>query len=380
MRYLCATCLLFLAVGASAEKRFVYVNNQTQPNTINAWEITANGSLTPLAGSPFSTDGVGAEGPLESMAIVPITSAHILYAANGGDPSVSAFTINPGTGNITPINGSPFLLNDSSGTYDMAASPSHHFLFVTNEAGTVIHVLAIATNTGTLKEIAGSPFAAGANISGLYVTANGKYLLASGQSNNAVEVFAIATSGAIEQVPGSPFAANNSVSDVRSNCASNRVFTADNGSDLIDAYAMSPVGALTPVRGSPFYNGATGSGPNSFDLTLSPNGKFLFTTDSFSTGATSFAIAADGALTQVAGSPFLTSSWLGGTTITAKGDFLYSVDFASGNVVGQVVHPDGTLTAIPGSPFGPGASSTGGEVNSVITFPPPVCPAIAASP
>jgi 6-phosphogluconolactonase (cycloisomerase 2 family) len=380
MRYLCATCLLFLAVGASAQKRFVYVNTQTQPNTINAFEINTDGSLTPLASSPFSTGGVGAEGPIESMAIVHTTSGSILYAANGGDPSVSAFTINPGTGNITPINGSPFLLNDSTGTYDLAASPNHRFLFVTNEAGTAIHVFAIAASNGGLNEIAGSPFPASANISGLFVTANGKFLLAAGQTNDAVEVFTIAADGALAQIPGSPFAANNSVSDVRSNCAGNRVFTADNGSDLIDAYTMSFTGALTPVPGSPFYNGATGGGPNSFDLALSPNGKFLFTTDSFSTGVTPFAVAANGALTPVPGSPFLTNSWLGGTAITAKGDFLYSIDFASGNVVGNAIHPDGTLTAIPGSPFGPGANSLGGEVNSVITFPPPVCPTVASTP
>jgi len=211
------------------------------------------------------------------------------------------------------------------------------------------------------------------------VTANGKFLLAAGQTNNAVEVFTIDADGTIAQVAGSPFAANSSVSDVRSNCASNRVFTADNGSDLIDAYAMSSTGTLTPVPGSPFYNGATGSGPNSFDLALSPNGKFLFTTDSFSTGVTPFAVAADGALTPVPGSPFLTNSWLGGTAITAKGDFLYAIDFASGNVVGNTIHPDGTLTTIPGSPFGPGANSFGGEVNSVITFPPPACPTVAST-
>jgi len=96
MRYLCATCLLFLVVEASAQKRFVYVNNQTQPNTINAFEINTDGSLTPLVNSPFATGGVGAEGPIESMAIVHTASGSILYAANGGDPSVSAFTINPG--------------------------------------------------------------------------------------------------------------------------------------------------------------------------------------------------------------------------------------------------------------------------------------------
>ncbi len=143
---------------------------------------------------------------------------------------------------------------------------------------------------------------------------------------------------------------------------------------------MSSTGALTPVPGSPFYNGATGSGPNSFDLALSPNNKFLFTTDSFSTDITSFAVAADGALAQVAGSPFYTSGWLGGTAITAKGDFLYSVSFADGTLDGHAIHADGTLTAVPGTPFGPGQISTGGEANSVITFPSPVCPAVTTTP
>lgn len=373
MKYLCVAFALLLGAGAGAENRFVYVNNQNQPNTITAFRINGNGSLTQLAASPFLTGGVGAEGPLESMAIVPARTANILYAANGGDPSVSAFTINPGTGNIQPIAGSPFFLNDSSGTYDMAASHNHHFLFVTNNAGTVIHVLAIENDTGSLKEIAGSPFAAGANVSGLWVTANNRFLLAAG-GNNAVGVFAIAGSGAISAVPGSPFPANASVSDVRSNCANSLVLTADNGSAFIDAYTMSAGGALTSVPGSPFFNGSAGNGPNSFDLALSPNGKFLFTTDSFSGNITSFAVAANGTLAQAPNSPLFTAGWLGGTTVTARGDFLYSVDFASGVVLAQAINANGSLIAVPGSPFGPGnQNSPGGEVNSVITDPPPVC-------
>jgi 6-phosphogluconolactonase (cycloisomerase 2 family) len=371
-----ACLLLFLATPAFTQDRFVYLNNQTQPNTISAWQIGANGALTSLATSPISTGAVGAQGPIESMAIVRTNSGPILYAANGGDPSVSALAINTSTGDLTPVAGSPFALDDSSGTWDIAASPNRRFLYATNEADTTVHVFAIAAHTGALTEISGSPFDAGANLSGLHVTANSKFLLAAANSINAVQVFAIASSGAITQVAGSPFPANSSVSDVRSNCAANRVFTADNGSDLIDAYAMSPNGALIPVPGSPFYNGATGNGPNSFDLALAPNGKFLFTTDSFSGGITSFAIAPNGALSQVNGSPFITSSWLGGTAITGRGDLLYSVNFADGSIEAEAIHPDGTLTGIGG--FSGGQPSYGGEPNSVITYPPPACPTVTS--
>jgi 6-phosphogluconolactonase len=379
MRYLCALSLLFLAVGANAQKRFVYLNNQNQPNNITGWLIdNSNGSLTPLAGSPFNTGGQGYQGPIESMAIAPTENGDVLYAANGGDPSISILRINPGTGNLTPVGASPFLLNDSTGTFDMAISPNHRFLFVTNNSGTVLHVLAVAAENGALREVAGSPFAAEDNMSGLWVTANGKFLLASGQTHNAVSVFAIAGTGAIAPVPGSPFSANASVSDVRSNCASNLVFTADNGSAYIDAYSMTANGALTPVPGSPFYNGAMGSGPNSFDLALSPNGRFVFTTDSFSSEMTSFVVAPNGSLTQALNSPYYTSSWEGGTAITAKGDFLYSVQFASGTVDGRAIAADGSMTPIPGTPFGPGQIPYGGEPNSVISYPAPACPTVAA--
>jgi 6-phosphogluconolactonase (cycloisomerase 2 family) len=374
MRYLCVPCLLLLTLGASAQKRFVYLNNQNQPNNITAWVIdNSNGTLTALAGSPFNTGGQGYQGPIESMAIAPSENGDVLFAANGGDPSVSILRINPGTGKLTPTAGSPFLLNDSVGTYDMAISPNHRFVFVTNEAGTVIHVLGVSPENGSLREVAGSPFAAGDNMSGLWVTASGRFLLASGQTHNAVSVFAILGTGAIAPVAGSPFAANASVSDVRSNCASNLVYTADNGSAYIDAYSMAANGVLTPVPGSPFYNGATGNGPNSFDLALSPNGKFLFASDSFTGSVSSFAVAGNGSLSLVPGSPFFNGGFLGGTTITAWGDFLYSVDFSGGTAGGYAINADGSLTSLGG--FGPGQIPFGGEPNSVISYPPPTCPA-----
>jgi 6-phosphogluconolactonase len=387
MKYLYMAGLLFLAAGANAqsasaipEQRFVYVNNQNQPNTITAFQINSNGSLTQLAGSPFLTGGTGAQGPTESMAIVDTGSVKYLYAANGQDPSISVFTIDPRAGNIVPIAGSPFLLNDSAGGYNIAASLNRKFLFVTNEADTTIHAYALNADTGAITEIAGSPFQADANIAGIWVTANNKFLLAAGNSDNAIGVFAIAKSGALTPVPGSPFAANGNVTAVQSNCASNQVFAVENSTQNVDSYAMSATGTLTPVLGSPFSNGASGTGPNSFALVLSPNNQFLFTTDSFSTDITSFAVARNGALTQVAGSPFYTASWVGGAAITNKGDFLYAVDFASGDVVGEAVSADGTLTTVPGGEFGSGnQNSPGGEVNAVITYPAPACPSASST-
>lgn len=379
MKSLCVACLLVLTVGASAQNRFVYVNNQNSPNTITAFQINSNGSLTQLAASPFLIGGSGysqpnSSGPFESEAVVETRNATYLYAANGADGTVSAFTIDPATGNLQPIAGSPFSMGDSQGTYDLTASPDQRFLFVANQASTVIHVLAISPETGSLSNVAGSPFEASANISGLKVTANDRYLIAAGNSIDAVEVFSIAGSGALTEVPGSPFPASGSVVSVESNCASNRVFGVSNSTNVIDAYSMAPNGRLTPVPGSPFPNGATGSGTNSFDLVLSPDNRFLFTTDSFSADLSSLAVTRNGALVQVPGSPFATGNWEGGTAVTKAGDFLYSVQFASGKVDGRSISPNGTLADVPGTPFGPGnQNSLNGIVDSVITYPAPEC-------
>jgi 6-phosphogluconolactonase len=374
MKYACFACLLVLAVAASAENRYVYVNNQNQPNTITAFQVGTNGALTQLPGSPMETGGVGAEGPTESMAIVGFGSARYLYAANGADGTVSGFSIDTSSGNLTPIAGSPFPAGGSLGTYDMAASPNFRFLFVSNEATTEIHVLAIDSNKGALSEISGSPFQANANITSLYVTANSQFLLVAANSINAIEVYSIASSGAITQVQGSPFAGSGSVTAVQSNCANNRVFAVSNNSNLVDAFSMASDGTLTPAPGSPFANGAGGIGPNSFDLALSPDGKFLFTTDSFSTDITSFAVAEDGGLTQVSGSPFATSNWEGGTAISRYGNYVYSVQFISGQVDVRQVNAEGQLNEVPGTPFGPGnQNSMNGEVNSVIAYPPEWC-------
>jgi 6-phosphogluconolactonase len=382
MKPLCIACVLLLAASAGAQNRFVYVNTQTDPNIVTGYRINANGSLTQLAAAPFSTGGVGGNGntsgPMNSMAIVPQGSAIYLYAANGNDPSVSIFTLDPQTGNLQLV-GSPVLLNDDSGVYNMSASPNHQLLYVANQFSSDIHAYAIAPGTGGLTEIAGSPFAAGAEITGLQVTANGRFLVAAANSVNAVEVFSIASSGAIAQIAGSPFPSSADAYSVVSNCAGNLVYDVGFGGPDIDALQMASDGSLTPVAGSPFSNGAPpesdgGGGNDSFDLVLSPNNRFLFTTDSFSSDDSSLAIAHDGALFPVHSSPFNTGDWTGGVAVTAAGDFLYSVHFDDEFVDGRAIGPNGELTAVPGTPF---ASAPGYPEytvgDSIITFPAPAC-------
>lgn len=84
---------------------FVYVANHNSAD-LSAYAVDAGtGALTPIEGSPFATG----YGPL-GVAIDP--SGKFVYVANNGlsgkAGNISAFAINPLSGALTPVQGSPF--------------------------------------------------------------------------------------------------------------------------------------------------------------------------------------------------------------------------------------------------------------------------------
>ena len=101
---------------ASAQgQNFVYVESDDPAgNAIFAFSRNnADGSLTPIPGSPFPTGGLGITfttnlGPFDSDQEIIVNSAHtLLFAVNGGSDTIAVFRINA-NGSLTPVAGSPF--------------------------------------------------------------------------------------------------------------------------------------------------------------------------------------------------------------------------------------------------------------------------------
>ena len=74
-----------------------------------------------------------------------------LYSANYGSGSVSAYSIDPSTGALTPVAGSPFAAQ--SHPRGAALDPTGSFLYVTNEGSNSITEYAISPSTGALTLI-----------------------------------------------------------------------------------------------------------------------------------------------------------------------------------------------------------------------------------
>jgi DNA-binding beta-propeller fold protein YncE len=137
--------------------RFVYVSNN-QSNTISAYSIcngmatqstncpvTPDGSLNPIAGSPFSLSGGGANQP-GPMLVDPFANA--LYVVGTGSGTVSIFRIGQVSGGLT--SGSPATVATGSRPTSIAIRSDDSWLFVTNHDSGSLSQYSITPATGAL--------------------------------------------------------------------------------------------------------------------------------------------------------------------------------------------------------------------------------------
>src|ERR1700733_5361686 len=127
----------------------------------------------------------------------------------------------------------------------------------------------------------------------------------------------------------------------------NDLTSTTNPTGTVSVFSVAADGALTQVTGSPF---ETGGGPDS--IAFSPSGGLLATANADSTVSV-FSVSAAGALTQVAGSPFSTSASNGqnAMSFSSNGKLLATANFKDSTVAIFSVAADGALTQVPGSPF-----------------------------
>jgi len=363
----------FCTLRVMAQGTFVYTNNDRTPNNISAFSASATGVLTPVPGAPFATGGNGAGGGnFGSNRITTAVVKNFLFAGNSGSNNVSAFSVDPVTGVLTPVPGSPFATGGVAGAtagMSLTATPDDQFLIVANGASMTISVFSIAAN-GALSPVPGSPFPTTATqpLNSAKVTPDGKFLAVS--SVPAIFMFNISVTGALSAVTGSP-TPDSGATGLDCNCSSKQLFVALNGvaNSRVDVFDIGLTGTLARIIGSPF----DGPGANSNNVLLSPDDSRLFVSAQDSNTVTVFSVASGGALTVVAGSPFAVPGALfpSGMATDQAGTFLYTAAF--NNVInGFSIGPTGALTSVLGSPFSNGFPADMGLL-SLAVFPAKNC-------
>lgn len=246
-----------IAMAINANGQVLYVLNQkATPDPINPGKVRASisaftvdgtsGNLTAVGGSPFSTPSSAASAPV-SIALTP--NSKFLYVADPVQGTVSGFVLASG-GALSAMQGSPFTVGTQPSF--VLVDPQARFLYVADPASNQIFAFTIDANTGVPSAMSGSPFAAGTKPVTLAMDSTGILLLAANQGSNNVSAYSVNSgSGALAQVSGSPFTAGTAPVFVVVDFTNSFVYVADSGSNDIAAFAISG-GTLKSVPGSPF--------------------------------------------------------------------------------------------------------------------------------
>ena len=133
-----------------------------------------------------------------------------------------------------------------------------------------------------------------------------------------------------------------------------KLLASANANGTVSVLSVANTGALTQIAGSPF---VTGSYPSS--VAFRPDGKLLATANAGDGTVSVFSVGAGGALTEVAGSPFATgtgpSSGPRSLAFSPSGGYLAVGNWADDSVSVFSVGTGGALTQVTGSPFVTGA-------------------------
>ena len=355
-----------VAAAGSATVGHVYVNNNSAGrNTIAAFDRHADGSLTPISGSPFDAGGAGTGAPFGSAGGLQETAdGRYLLATDPASNQVSVLRIKP--------NGGLQLADvaSSNGTTPTSIAVHGSLVYVANGGAGGSNYTGFRLNAGgRLRPIPGSTYALPDNAlpGHILISPDGRRLVGTRVGPNAgpsyLDAFAISRNGRLTPAPGSPFAAQRigPFGSTFSPVHGDQLFVSNAhdgaGAGSVSVYDVAADGTLTAIAGSPFADFQTAP----CWVAISPDGGALFAINTGSGSISRYSVAADGALT-LAGSTALNGTGLRpfDAAVSPDGDHLYVVDAGVANVSAfsvdgtTITEEAGSPVAIPGgaAPFG----------------------------
>ena len=347
-----------LTVNAAPTANFVFVNNQAASgNSINGYSVAVDGTLTALAGSPTLTGGLGANAACSSVNRLALSVGNnLLFVSNGGDQTISAFTIDSASGALTAA-GTPVasgLTLDACSGISLAATPDGNYLMASSNGQ--IKTFSIGAG-GVLTAVSTAANSVAPNAS-MKISANGQFLAVS--NGTSVSVYTINADGSLTAVAGSPFAETGSatLAGLDFSSTSGLLYGAEASatSSLADAWTVGANGVLSAVAGSPFSIGAI----NSNVVLLSPNDGLLFASNQGSANLSLFGVSA-GSFSSLGSFGALHAPV--GMATDRSGSLLYVADDTFG--VGVFRVGAGSLSQLSDS-----AISGAGQVQDLVAYPP----------
>ncbi len=332
---------------------YAYVNdNTTGVNTLAGFERHADGSLTPLPGSPFSIGGEGSGIGLGSQGALQLSSdGQYALAVDAKSNQISVVRL--GFDGVPRPVGAPV---SSGGVDPVSIAVSGNLVYVANAGagGTNVTGFFLAP-WGALYPLPGSTVALpeGSDPGDVLVNSTGQKLVVTLIDSSQIASFDVRFDGRLVAAPGSPFPAQGLGpfgSEFRpTNPSQLFVSNAHNvgaGTGTVSAFNDSFSGELSSIGASPFADDQTAP----CWIEISHDGRFLFTVNTGSGFVSSYAISPGGSLTllgSVSAGPAGTGAV--DARLTPDGKTLL-VNGSKADVVAAFAVNGGELTELPSSP------------------------------
>ena len=337
----------------------VYVNDNTAvTNTIGGFDQHADGSLTSLAGSPFSAGGAGTGAIIGSQGAIQATDdGRFVVAVDAGSNQISVLEV--GSDGSLSLVGSPV---SSGGLVPESIAVHGNLVYVANEGDgtTGSNYTGFTLDDGVLTPLPDStfPLPTTALPGDILFNGTGKNLIGvetgtTDPSTFLIDSFKVGDDGRLTPAAGSPFAAEAagpfgsefSPTDPHHLYVSNAHGGMANGS--VSAFSVNPNAKLKSLEGSPYPDGQTAP----CWVEISHDGRYLFTVNTGSPNISSYRISANGRLEYLSSTPFKSPGSIRpfDARLDVSGEHLYVVDSAIASVSGFSVS-GGALNELTSSP------------------------------
>jgi 6-phosphogluconolactonase (cycloisomerase 2 family) len=343
----------------------VYDGNGTTPNSTTALSVSATGVIKVL--HTYSTGAESAGGSY--FAETPVAYAetktnNCLFVSNGGNSTISAFSIDLSDGKLKTVKGSPFSYGESGRQqYGIGlATGGGTLLFAGNTAYNNISVLKISPACA-LKAV--KTYSAPGSPDGLKVTADGKFLISA--FLGVVDSFQINYSkGHLKEL--GPFSAQGAPAGIEISCDGSTAYFGDAGANTqVEVFSISPQGVLAEIN-----NFTNSHGMNSNNVILSPDESKLYVSNTMSNQITTLSTSSGGGLhydsqTTLSG----TLEWPLGMAFGKSGNRLFVSETNNPETIGVLKAKGKGLKEIAGSPFS--VVANGEDPPSMIAVPGKSC-------
>ena len=271
---------------------YLYVNdNTTGVNTVAGFARDADGTVTPLPGSPFAVGGAGTGHPDASQgSLEQSADGRYLLAVDAASNQISVLRIKP-DGSLQIAEGSPVA---SNGVDPVSVAVSGGLVYVANQGpgtnpGDTNYTGFTLNPGGHLTALPGSTVAlpSDAKPGDVLFSPDGTRLVGTRIATSEIDSFAVGADGLLTSASGAPFPAQGfsptqgygQLGSEFSPVDSSELFVSDAHTSggapapgLVSSFADGTDGTLTPIAGSPVAN----DGSASCWVEISHDGAFVF--------------------------------------------------------------------------------------------------------